>query len=373
MLKHFGKLFIILIYTCLLGQLYSQTPQPQISIRATSLFQHAQVLYFSNIDIFNVGNAQYLFDIIVEDIEPGNANDETAYLELILTLDGSPIPIATARSDEFFVRLVDGRRFQATNIELIQFNQLGNFINLNFNTTFDPPDSKFEDEFYGSGRARRGYYRLQAKLNIIGHQNSPFIGEISVLVKNPSNIQLSSPGNKIGSGLPQEIMTDLPVFAFFSDGTEFIVSVYEKLSHHQSIEDVINSGNAMFVSDPISTPVFNYAAVNGQPLQVGHTYYWFVDVLVPTTAGTEKFRSEVFQFKVVQSTGAQSEGIAVASVIEMLRPIVGNQVDEISKTLSNFELKNIRLNGKPITIYELYQIIDGYEGHLIEISGFNIQ
>ena len=108
-------------------------------------------------------------------------------------------------------------------------------------------------------------------------------------------------------------------------------------------------------------------ATTGQPLQFGKTYYWYVDVLVPTTAGTEKFRSEVYQFKVTQGDGSSGEGTAVVSVLEMLRPIVGNQVDNFSKSLSDYELKNIRLNGKPITIYELYQIIDGYEGHLVEI------
>ena len=97
----------------------------------------------------------------------------------------------------------------------------------------------------------------------------------SFTIINPSDIQLSSPGNKVGSGIPQEIMTEFPVFTFFSDGTEFILHVFEKLSHHNSIEDVINSGNPI-CSEPLPTPVFNYAlTTTGQPLQVGHTYYWY--------------------------------------------------------------------------------------------------
>jgi hypothetical protein len=367
MLKHF-KLFLILIIILYLPlQSFAQIANPRIEINSTATLQNAQVLYFSNFDIFNVGNAQYLFDVHVYDIvhNPGGINNAQIIFEFYLGDPNTTLPIASATSTEFPVTIQSGPHYQANNIQLINFQQLGNFgINIDFSTDFDPPDDKFEDEFYGSGKARRGMYTLQATLKI---GSEIIVRRISIEVTNPSNIQLSSPGNKVGSGVTPEVMTELPVFTFFSDGTEFILYVFEKLSHHNSIEDVINSGNPICF-EPLFTPVFNYAlTTTGQPLQVGHTYYWYVDVLVPTTAGTEIFRSEVFQFKIIQASGAPAEGTAVTSVIEMLRPIVGNQVDNISKNLTDFELKNIRLNGKPITIYELHQIIDGYEGHLIEV------
>jgi hypothetical protein len=293
---------------------------------------------------------------------PGNEID--ARLILKIFLDDPSNPIASATSDVFAVALSPGTQYSATNVQLINANLIGVFSNLNFTTTFDPPDEDFEDEFYGSGKARRGIYFLQAILQVAGFQESETT--IRLKITNPSSIQLSTPGNKAGSGIPAET-NDFPVFTFFSDGTDFVLKVFEKLPHHQSVEDVINSGNPI-CEEPLSAPVLNYAeALTGQPLQIGHTYYWYVDVQVPTTAGTEIFSSEVFQFKVTQATGVSAEGTAVAAIIEMLRPIIGNQVDNYSKDLSDFELKNIRLNGRPITVYELHQIIDSYEGHLVEI------
>lgn len=359
MLKLF-KLILILITLLYLPQ---QSSAQTINIIPTQTLQDAQVMYFSNFDIFDVGSPFYLFDV-----EIGGITHTYPYAEIVLEFKLNQVTIASATSDPFTIPVPpSGNSWKASNIELLKTHTFpGSGMIIEFNTTsFDPPDDNFEDEVYGSGRARSSIYELYVRLLINSTQEDEEI--VTLKITNPSNIQLSGPGNKVGSGIPHEIMTELPVFTFFSDGTEFILHIFEKLSHHNSIEDVINSGNPI-CSEPLTTPVFNYAVTTtGQPLQAGHTYYWYVDVLVPTTAGIEKFRSEVFQFKLIQASGAPPEGTAVTSVIEMLRPVVGNQVDNISKNLADFELKNIRLNGKPITIYELHQIIDGYEGHLIEV------
>ena len=295
MLKHF-KLLLILI-TLLYLPLQSFAQDPQIAITPTQTLQSAQVLYFSNFDIFDVGNAQYLFDVRINNVALGTPGNENARLILKIYLDDPSNPIASATSDLFPVVNSPGTQYNASNVQLINANQIGVFTNLNFSTTFDPPDTKFEDEFYGSGKARRGIYWLQAILRVTGFSDSETT--VKLMATNPSDIQLSTPGNKAGSGTPLET-NDFPVFTFFSDGTEFILKVYEKLSHHQSVEDVINSGNPI-CEEPLNIPVLNYAAATtGQPLQIGHTYFWYVDVLVPTTAGTETFRSEVFQFKVTQ-------------------------------------------------------------------------
>jgi hypothetical protein len=365
MFKHF-RIFLILV-----SILYFpiQSSAQSISIKPTELMKNAQVLYFSNFDLFNIGSAQFLFEVTINGIAAGNPADlGNTVIEIELELDGQVV--SRAASDPF-PTVLSNVNYTASNIDLI-YNQTfpGSNMTINFNTELFSPDDQFENELYGSGKARRGIYRFKAKLYIdnalIQDYQTPIFK-----ITNPSNIQLSSPGNRVGSNIPDEILTEFPVFAFFSDGTEFIVNVYEKLSHHQSVEDVINSGNKIFQSDPINFSVLDYATAanygQAQPLQIGHTYYWYVDVLVPTTAGTEKIRSEIFQFKIVDTAGSTEEGTAVTSILELLRPIVGSQVDNISKDLSNFELKNIRLNGKPITIYELHQIIDSYDGHLIEV------
>jgi len=338
--------------------LVNQAQQPKIN-----------VLYFSNFDLLNQGTAKYVFDVIIRNIDQDWENTK-----IILEVELEGLIVARAESDLFtLLAPVSGNFYRASNVELINAQTFpGSGMLIEFNTTtLDPPDNKFEDELFNSGKARRGKYTLRGKIVNSSWIPSTVQAEIFFIVTNPANVQLSGPGNRVGQGLPMEIMTEFPVFVFFYDGSEYIFNIYEKLSFHTSIEDVINSKNPIFKSEPLSAPILNYAgedAIGGQSLQVGSTYYWFVDVLVYTTAGVEKFRSEVFQFKVVESTGANAEGTAVASIIEMLRPIVGSQVDNISKNLSDFELINIRLNGKPITVYELHMIIDGYEGHLIEVS-----
>jgi len=330
------------------------------------------VLYFSNFDLLNQGTAKYIFDVTIDNITQSWENTK---IILEVELDGQIV--ASAESDPFLLTEPPGSsdEWKASNDVLINAQTFpGSGMLIEFNTTsIDPPfrDTKFEDELFNSGKARKGRYILRGKL-INNTYNWPLIPErtpeLVFLISNPSNIQLSGPGNRVGQGMPMEIMTEFPVFAFFYDGSEYIFNLYEKLSFHTSVEDVINSKNPIYQSEPLIAPILNYAdAIGGQPLQVGSTYYWYVDVLVYTTAGVEKFRSEVYQFKVTQGTGTNAEGIAFASIIEMLRPIVGNQVDDLSKNLSDFELKTIRLNGKPITMYELHQIIDGYEGHLVEV------
>jgi len=311
-----------------------------------------------------------LFDVRINNVDLGVPGNENARLILKLFLDDPSNPIATATSDLFPVVSAPGMQYGASNVQLINANMIGVFTNLNFSTTFDPPDNKFEDEFYGSGKARRGIYFLQIILRVSGYPDSETT--VRLKITNPSNVQLSTPGSRAGAGSPPET-NDFPVFTFFSDANEFVLKIYEKLTHHQSVEDVINSGNPI-CEEPLNVSILDYSiATTGQPLQIGKTYYWYVDVLVPTTAGTETFRSEVFQYKVTQGTGSTGEGTAVTSILEMLRPIVGNQVDNYSKSLTDFELKNIRLNGKPITIYELHQIIDGYDGHLVEVLDLVLQ
>jgi len=362
MLKHFKLLLILITFLYLPIDSSAQS----ISIRPTTLMGNAQVLYFSNFDFFNLGGAQHLFDVTVNGLDPGNPQDPgNTVIEIELILNNQVV--SRAESDPFPTIINSSATYTASNIELIYLQKLfqNSTLTLNFNVDLFSPDDKFENELYGSGKARSGVYRFHVEL----YRNGQLLDEYSspaFKIKNPSNIQLSTPGDKAGSGTPQE-SNDFPVFTFFSDGDDFILKVFEKMAHHQSVEDVINSSNPI-CEEQLNVPILDYStATTGQPLQIGKTYFWYVDVLVPTTAGTETFRSEVFQFKVTQGTGSSAEGTAVSSIIEMLRPIVGNQADDLSKTFSDFELKNIRLNGKPITIYELHQIIDGYEGHLIEL------
>ena len=61
MLKRF--IIFLILFTLLYLPLQSYAQNPEIFITPTSTLQNAQVLYFSNFDIFDVGNAQYLFDV----------------------------------------------------------------------------------------------------------------------------------------------------------------------------------------------------------------------------------------------------------------------------------------------------------------------
>ncbi len=367
MFKQFRILFILLLIFIVPFQVFSQ---PSISINTTSSLQNAQVMYFSNFDIFDFGNPQYLFDVTIS-----NITQQWDNTKIILEVEYEGQIVASAESDDFDLTKPQNKDYwTASNIDLISNKTFpGSTMEILFNTTkLILTNKSFENELLGSGKAKSGKYILRGRLENALWSITPTPTEIILSITNPSNIQLSDPGNKAGSGSPQEILNEFPVFSFFSDGKEYVLSIYERQSHHSSIEDVINSGNPTFISDPIDFTVLNYADASSygiaQPLQTGSTYYWFVDVLVSTTAGTETFRSEVYQFKVVGMGGNSGEGQAVTSVIEMLRPVVGNEADNLSKNLTNFELKTIKINGKTISIYELQQIIESYEGHLLEIS-----
>lgn len=359
--------FIFLLFLTLYIQ--SGFAEPKIRIKMNPLFEGSKlnVMYFSNFDIFNKGTAKYIFDIEIYDItEPQYDN---TLIEFEVRLDGQLI--AYTRSDPFtLLRPANGTSWSAGNDVLINTQSFpGSGMIIEFNTSeFYPPDSDFEDEFYGSGKARRGQYTLEARITVNGVTEE---AGLNITITNPSTIQLSGPGNRAGQGPPQEVPTEFPVFTFYSDGTEFMLYIYEKLAHHNSVEDVINSGNPI-ASISLDRTVLNYAGASGQPLQSGKTYFWFVDVLVYTTAGVETFRSEIFNFKVVdsQSTGEGTQ--ALSSILEMLRPLIGNQVDSYRRTLSDFELTTIRINGRTVSEFELQQIIQNYQGKSIEISDIGI-
>jgi len=191
-----------------------------------------------------------------------------------------------------------------------------------------------------------------------------------ITATNPSFIQLMSPGSSAGGGLPQSVYSEFPVFQWTGNGEEFQVIVFEKRSQSQTIDDVINSReNWKSEPSPVQSIIYPQSG-EALPLEFGKTYYWMVKMFIQTSSGVEEINSEVWQFNLVDPAN-QSDQQAMMStndILDFLRDLIGSRADEISKSLEDYQVSTIKINGTEITIQELYNLLNSYRGHKVEVQ-----
>jgi hypothetical protein len=237
------------------------------------------------------------------------------------------------------------------------------------------PDDAFQDEVLGSNKLPRGRYVF--RLSFAG-----VVGEAVIDVFNPTYIVPVTPGYLAGRDVPEIIFTDMPTFIFDSDLTDpialsedpFKIQVYQKLDQHSSLDEV-TTGTPHLEAD-VNRMTVNYTEFpEAEPLMPG-TYLWRVQMRVQTSGGENVTTSPLYAFTVrdLNDQEKPEDEAAAEDIFELLKNIIGTERAKVlSQQLTGYHLNAIRLNGTEITIAQLYDIIDNYQGHLVEISDLILQ
>jgi hypothetical protein len=228
-------------------------------------------------------------------------------------------------------------------------------------------------QMYSSGQLPVGTYRIETKLHY-PNPSSPADADHIFFISNPTMINLVSPGSAVGLGAVQEVFTEYPVFQWNGSSGKYQILVFEKKNDYQSVDDVLNSF-PNWQSDIIDVLSVQYPSVGSSnnpviPLEFGKTYYWLIKMFVQTSSGENELLSEVWQFTLVDPSKLlqTADSHAKEDIQRLLSQLIGNeQAEEIARGVSDFRLKSIRINGRPITVQELYQIIDQYQGRDLQI------
>ena len=364
--KHRGFILILLFFTfvfCYKSELNAQET-PSIRLRLSpQLQQGLQVVYMSDLDLLDQGVANLVFYL-----ELWNVNLDIEDTRLILRITQDEVPISRIESDPFTLLAPDplpppgSPSYIATNVDLLNTGMIPNSsIHLVFHKTVSPPDDNFEEYMAQSGKFERGIYYLEAILENREWGHEEVKAELRLNVTNPSTIFLQSPSNL------ESIRTEFPLFQFESDASEFIVYVYKKLNPDDDVETVLTGHPTLEYATNLKQ--FSYNITDGDPLESGATYLWYVKVLVYTTSGLEEFSSNVYQFTVDTEGGSFSK----MNITLLLEPLLGNRAETIAKDLSNYDLTSIKLNGKTISLQEFYQILNSYEAGRFDIKDLELQ
>lgn len=365
--KHKRFVLILFYITSALFFRYEISAQdiPEVRVKLSPLLEQGlEVVYPSDFDILNRNVATYCFDV-----EIWNVIQDWENTRVILRVEQNGVPIMTAESDPFTLPEPDppppplSPAYTASNIDLMNLMTIpGTGILFHFNKkNIDLPDKDFEQTLFASGKVERGNYFLIAILDNPAWGFEEVKSEIRLIITNPSLVRLQSPMNE------EVINTEFPFFQFESDATNFMVYVYKRRNENDDIETVLSGHPTLEYATSLKQ--FSYDITEGDPLESGATYYWFVKALVHTTHGLEDFSSRVWQFTMSIEGGPGGE----LDLKQLLEPLLGDQAESIANSLSGYNLTTIKVNGETITLEELYQIISQYSTGRLLIQDLILQ
>jgi hypothetical protein len=345
--------------------LYGQAGSVEIFL--SPQIEMSQVIYVSDFDFMQKGNVEHLFDVTM------TINQSGRY-KIAFELERNAELIGEAITN-VFTPPVGSHSFD--NIELNTGILIGNdLVKFDKQSLYKPSDA-FQNEILRGGKLPRAVYIFRVCL--LNDLDSKLACDWKkIVISNPSYIKPISPGNEVGVGEPEEIYTEFPVFQFEADlleprPTSFHVQIFKKLDYHASLDEVLTT--TPHLDEMIDQMMFSYEEFpNAQPLEPG-TYLWRIEMIVQTSGGPEIIPSPVYAFIVKDITGdAQNriENEVVIDIGNLLRSLIGDRAELIIEKLNNYRLEEIRVNGDPISVSELYEIIDNYQGHTVEIKDLEL-
>ncbi|MCK5145708.1 hypothetical protein KAR48_03070 [bacterium] len=322
-----------------------------------------KVVYVSDMDILDNAMAEYFFDM-----EIYNVLQDWADTKILIKLRQDDFVISESESDLFVLLQPEPPpasgtpAYTASNVDLLNLNMIpGMAGTLSFNShSYDMPDNAFERFFARSGRLERGTYYLEVILDNPAWPMQTVMDIIQIRITNPSIIILQHPQDNT------VVNTTFPFFQYDSDAEDFILNIYRRLNDDDDVETVLAGVpvlqyNTTFKQIP-------YAITNGEALEPGAVYYWFVEAQVPTTAGIDQFRSEVRRFTV--NTESVDE---VINLQHLLEPLLRERTASIVSQLAGYELKDIKVDGQIITLLEWMEIVDAYLGTAFEVTEIEME
>lgn len=367
----FYFLTIFLLFFILLSSNVCFSQNVEVTLSVFNL-DRIQTLYVSDYDILQEGTGEELFRINITNSAGAISG---SHIRIELSKDNKILAYVTTNPFD----LPPGT-YSFTNVQLNQgeYEIAGKTISVKESGIVEEDIGNIQENILASGKMPIGHYTLAT--TIYGNNNNELGSDaVHFIITNPSFVQLVSPGSLAGYGLPEDIYTEFPVFQWNGNGEKYQVLVFEKKGSSQSIDEILG-GTPNWKTDPGEDPLTSlsvqYNPGSGSiPLEFGKTYYWFTKMLVETSSGEEKINSEVWQFCLVDPVNFNNKQglLTKESLLNFLREILGDRVDDISQSLTDFHLQTISVNGQNITVQELYEILKEYKGTDVEVLDLLLQ
>lgn len=375
MKTRFLRKFIVLSIFSLLVISSNAFAQINVQFLLSPTLQNAKIVYISNFDLLQQGTGQFLFQVTVE-----NQSGEEQLGRLLFEIIKDGEPIISAITSNF--RL-------PSQPPIISFNNMqlntgimlpnGDEIKFDEQTVQTPTDDFMQETLQGGKLPGGQYFFHTVFIKTITNEEFP-APPLSIEVISSPYVFPVTPGTSDLTS-PEIIYSPFPVFQFNTNLSDplalleepFLVQVYRKLDFHTSADEVLTT--TPHLEYRTGSTMFQYPQGQGeQPLEPG-SYLWRVQMVLPTTSGTEIIQSPIFAFKFMDPTNASEDMVARASaeeVLRLLRYLIGQQADVYAEMLNAYSLTTIRINGEVIELSDLYGRIARFEGKVFRLSDLEL-
>jgi len=186
----------------------------------------------------------------------------------------------------------------------------------------------------------------------------------TVTVNNPTAVNLMTPGSIPGD--EEVILTTYPRFQWESLANKFQLTICEKLPEDIIPEEVMNK--LPHYQAIIENQTFHEYLTSGvRPLESGHTYYWQIKALIPTSCGIKEIESDIWGFTVL---GSSELNALLLEIGELLSAEYKGVLDR----LQNYRLTGkIVIGGRTVSIDELRSYFQGFRTGKYKITNVNVE
>ena len=233
-----------------------------------------------------------------------------------------------------------------------------------------------------TGRLPNGYYKMTLSVWNEDHSIVLDSKEEILVVTNPTQLQLVSPGGALPDTSQNEIYTSFPIFQWDSDpcmtpeGCDYYIRVAEFIPEvHASVEQAIESTTRLPLNQSEGyahvgpgVTSYQYPVSGAGDLNPGGIYVWQVKKAINTTEGAEEILSEIFAFKIIDFTNQdaggdepQSETSSTNPTMMALRTLIGDteylQLFEPGGALEGFSsTDHITIDGVAVEISDIQSL-----------------
>lgn len=312
----------------------------QANIVVTTQAAPVNSLTINDIDFLNSTTPKWLFTINVRNLQPRTI---TATMVIRLTANlsasGSFQDAVVLRTNQFSINGNGSKTF--TNLDLRDPVLKQSYV-------LDPlAKKKFEETALPSGSLPAGAYNFT--VTVTPTTGSPATGAFSIILSNPSSIQLVFPAD----GDPA--VNQYPLFQWQYDGVRSRISIFEKLPGQGSLEEA--ASGIPLIRTEVAAKSYQYPSAGVRPLQPGNTYVWYVEGLVGVAGGTGTPLKSTLRSFIVARAGVPT----TTSVIDELERLLNRKYKPIFDQIRSEGLSysgTVRLNGAPVGNADLLQILN---------------
>lgn len=344
----------------------------QITVESGLYQTDLNIFFINDLDLTQSGNSPLLFWIKIT-----NHYTVSKLVSLKMTILQNVLPDAdpVLAFGETETYSLDPGTLIITNQNL--FSQLDQYKFENYSINHNAAERLIE-KILSTGKLPSGTYIFNIEIT----DHSPATGgtseytDIIINISNPTTLDLIAPGEPAGSSELTEIYTTLPLFHWESDASEFEIKVCEKLSTHNSPEDVM-SNEPHLLKTVNNQKIFQYPSIDARLLEEGKAYYWQVTALVLSSGGIERLPSEIWGFKIASLSSGSYSAFQIQIVNNLIALLGADFIKglfEEGGQLANFFPTGVMLkDGTSMTLEDLNALVDKVLAGEIKIKGYSVE